>query len=280
MKYIETSTIHCFLLLADSLSFSQTAKRLYLSQSAVSQKISNLEKLLNKQLFIRTNKQVALTNAGIELLPLAKELITIHQKALDIFMTPEISGNIKFGLPEDFATLLLSKILAQFSLDHPLVTLDVECDLSLNLLDSFNRGRFDVVLLKVTNPSRFKGLDVWQEKLAWVAAPGFQFKKNKELPLVLAPEPCVYRSRALDALAKKKISSKIIYTSPSFAGVTAAVKAGLGLTVLPRNMIPEGLINYHHSVLPNLKEVHAFILAKNPKDPAVRSFSEYVIRDL
>lgn len=280
MKYIETSTLHCFSILADNLSFSETAKRLYLSQSAVSQKISTLEKILNKKLFTRTNKQVMLTNAGLELLPLSKELMAIHQKAIDLFITPELSGHIKFGLPEDFATVLLSSILARFSLDHPLINLDVECDLSLNLLEKFNRGFFDVVLIKVTNPSRLKGIDVWQEKLAWVAAPGFQFKKNRSLPLALAPEPCIYRSRALDALSKKNIDSQIVYTSPSFAGVTAAVKAGMGITVLPRNMIPEGLINYHHQALPNLKEIHAFILAKNPKDPAVKSFSEYVIRDL
>ncbi|MFX3729458.1 LysR substrate-binding domain-containing protein, partial [Streptococcus suis] len=53
--------------------------------------------------------------------------------------------------------------------------------------------------------------------------------------------PDVYRKRALAALDGAGLSWRIAYTSPSLAGTQAAVRAGLGATVLPRDMVPTGL---------------------------------------
>ena len=65
----------------------------------------------------------------------------------------------------------------------------------------------------------------------WVAAEYYQMKEP--IPLVLSPQPCIYRARALGALDRMGKPWQIAYTSPSLAGTIAAVKAGLGVTVLP-----------------------------------------------
>jgi DNA-binding transcriptional LysR family regulator len=56
--------------------------------------------------------------------------------------------------------------------------------------------------------------------------------------LVVSPEPCVYRKRAIDALDATGRKWRIAYTSTSLAGSQSAVNAGLGITVLPREMVP------------------------------------------
>ena len=82
---------------------------------------------------------------------------------------------------------------------------------------------------------------LWRETLVWVAAPGFTLDADRPVPLVASPAPCVYRRRATQALEGAGRLWTGIFTSPSFSGCLAAVRAGLGVAVMPRAMVPPGL---------------------------------------
>ena len=62
---------------------------------------------------------------------------------------------------------------------------------------------------------------------------------EKPVPLVLSPQPCVYRASAIQTLENSGRSWRLVFSSPSYAGTVAAVKAGMGITVIPHTMIPE-----------------------------------------
>ena len=82
---------------------------------------------------------------------------------------------------------------------------------------------------------------VWREPLVWTCASDHiaaLTERSRELPLVVSPHPCVYRKRALRALDDAGRSWLVAYTSTSLAGAQAAVRAGLGVTVLPAGMVP------------------------------------------
>ena len=67
------------------------------------------------------------------------------------------------------------------------------------------------------------------------------------------------------------------YTSPSYAGAVAAVKAGLGFTVLPRQMVPSELICYESSrSWPKLKQAEICLLAKDINQPEIKSLVDHV----
>ena len=107
-------------------------------------------------------------------------------------------------------------------------------------------------------------------------------KQNPEspLPLVLAPEPCVYRSRAIGALEKGQIRWRMVYSSPSYAGTIAAVRANMGVTVLPLTMIPEKLMPIEN-FLPALPDIHVSLLKQNSKEsPAMESLIEFLLKKL
>jgi DNA-binding transcriptional LysR family regulator len=81
------------------------------------------------------------------------------------------------------------------------VELEVTCDLTLNLLERFHLGHFDLVLVK-RQPmlDRQDGVRVWREPLVWVGATSRQSAADfARVPLVVSPEPCVYRKRATEA---------------------------------------------------------------------------------
>jgi DNA-binding transcriptional LysR family regulator len=278
----DTLTLECFLAVAETGSFTRAAEKVGRTQSAISQQMSKLETQIGKPLFVR-GKKFTLTPDGEILLGYAKQIIRLHREALDRFHEPELEGEVRFGLPEDFASVFLSDVLSEFSRLHPRILLNIECDLTLNLLERFKKKEFDLVLVKMSRPEDFpNGIDVWSETLEWVGNQEF-FTNNKDqpLPLVLSPQPCVYRSRAIKSLEKVKRKWRIVFSSHSFAGTIAAVKAGLGVTVLPRNMVPEGLqIIRKQKGIPELDDTHISLLKHHKASPATISFEQFVINSL
>jgi DNA-binding transcriptional LysR family regulator len=257
---IDTILLQCYLAVAETGCFTKAALRIGRTQSAVSQQMAKLENMLGKQLFIR-GKTASLT--------------------LDRFKAPELEGEIRFGMPEDFASVYLSDVLVDFSRIHPRIFLNIECNLTINLFERFKRREFDLVLVKMSRPEDFpNGLDVYSEKLEWVGDKSLIEDKSKSLPLVLSPQPCVYRTRAINALNETQIKWRIVFSSPSYAGTIAAVKAGLGITVLPRTMIPEHLCVLNYSNLPPLNDTHLCLLKHHNDNPALLSFEQFVLAKL
>lgn len=280
---IDTTTLKCFMAVASTGSFTKAAKSIGRTQSAVSQTIAKLEYLIGKPL-IQRGKVLILTNEGQIFEEYARKILAMHLEAIDRFKAPNLTGQIRFGLPEDFATRFLSDVLVDFARIHPRIFLNIECDLTLTLFERFKKNEFDMVLVKMSRPEDFpNGIQVWSEKLEWVGdknlIPAF-LENQKPLPLVLSPEPCVYRSRAIRALEEANIRWQVVFSSPSYNGTMAAVKAGLGITILPKIMVPSHLQTLQNTILPALDDTHISLLKRNKNNAAIDSFEEFILRKL
>ena len=276
---IDTVTVHCFLAVVETGSFTRAAERVGRTQSAVSQQIAKLEGLLGKRL-VERGRVLSLTAAGETFLGYARQIYALHREALDRFQEPELQGEVRFGLPEDFASVFLSDVLADFTHIHPRILLNIECDLTLNLYSRFQRNEFDLVLVKMNRPEDFpNGIDVWSEPLEWVGDSNL-IEPSKPIPLILSPQPCVYRARAMKSLDAMGWTWRLVFSSPSYAGTIAAVKANMGITVLPRAMIPQGLGVMRQHVLPDLSDIHVSLLKRKIHDPATNSLEDFVLKRL
>ena len=277
---IDTTALQCFLAVADSGSVTKAAGCVGRTQSAVSQKIAKLENQLDKTLFVR-GKPFTLTRDGEIFLGYARQISALQRELTDRFKEPELEGEVRFGMPENFASVHLSDMLVDFSRLHPRIFVSIECDLTLNLFEKFKRGEFDLVLVKMSRPEDFpNGVDVYSEKLEWVGDSNLLTDKSKPLPLVLSPQPCVYRASAIKALENAGIKWRCVFSSPSYAGTIAAVKAGLGVTVLPRTMIPEHLNALNRLGLPSLEDTHICLLKHDSGNSALLSFEQFVLAKL
>lgn len=271
-------TLECFVAVTDTGSFTRAASKVSRTQSAVSQQITKLEKQIGKKLFDR-GKNLTLTLEGEILLTYAKKIICLNRDALDRFRQPGLTGEVRFGLPEDFASVFLSEVLSEYASLHPRIMLNIECDLTLNLFDRFKKKEFDLVLVKMNKPEDFpNGMNVWSETLEWVGNKEIFNIGNQTIPLVLSPQPCVYRARAIESLEKINQKWRIVFSSHSYASTIAAVKAGMGVTVLPRNMVPSGLkiIRMNNNIL-NLNDTHISLLKHHDQNLAVNSFEKFVV---
>ncbi len=279
---LDTVTLQCFLAVADTASFTKAANRVGRTQSAISQQISRLESLLGSTLVDR--KDFSLTSDGEIFQGYARKILALQLEAIDLFKEPLLQGEVKFGLPEDFATLFLADVLVDFARIHPRILLKIECDLTVNLFDNFKKHEFDLVLVKMSRPNEFPyGQNIWSEKLEWVGNSTVLDRLSKDqnsIPLVLAPQPCVYRARAISALDSFALKWQIVFTSPSYAGTIAAVKAGLGITVLPKKMIPKSLQIINEDWLPLLCDTHISLLKHDNTNNVVSSLEKFIIQKL
>lgn len=275
----EVVTFRSFIAVAETGSFTKAADRVGRTQSAVSQQMAKLEELLGKRLLTR-EKSITLTPEGEIFLGYARKIYALHQEMIDRFRQPELEGEVRFGVPENFASVLLSEVLADFARIHPRILLRIECDLTLNLFERFRRKEFDLVLVKMNQPEDFpNGLDVWSEPLRWVGDPNLVDAANP-VPLVLAPKPCVYRASAVKALDQAGRSWRLVLSSPSYAGAVAAVKVGMGVTVMPQTMIPQELQAIGLSILPRLDDTHVSLLKHRNDVPAINTLEGFVLGSL
>lgn len=279
---LDTVTLQCFLAVAETQSFTKAALRVGRTQSAISQQIAKLENLVEKPL-INRGRELSLTPDGELFLGYAKRIYELHRESLDRFKAPELYGELRFGLPEDFASMILSDVLVEFSRLHPRVMLNVECALTLNLLERFNQGDFDLILIKTNQRNQItEGVNVWKEQVDWVGKKELLpvFNKNTPIPLVLSPSPCVYRGNVIDSLDKHHLKWRLVFSSPSYAGKMAAVRAGLGITAIQRSMIPNYLDRLEEDFLPLLNDVHVSLLKNKENNKAIESLEFFILKKL
>jgi DNA-binding transcriptional LysR family regulator len=94
---------------------------------------------------------------------------------------------------------------------------------------------------------------------------------------VLSPDPCVYRSRAAAALDARHVPWAAAFTSPSFAGAAAAVRAGLGVAVMPRAMLPNGLVSLGpEDGWPELPHAEIALLGAARMPPAAAALAAFI----
>jgi DNA-binding transcriptional LysR family regulator len=247
-RHLDLDILRSLLAIAETGSFTRAAQQLNRTQSTLSLQIKRLETLLGARLLERSAHQLRLTPAGLDLLEDARALLRMNDAAVARFFAPVLEGLVRLGTPEDFATMHLPHVLAAFAEHHPRVALEVTTDLTLNLLERFHAREFDIVLVKrepleaaQPHSTLAGGRHVWREPLVWAGHKILREQHIDVLPLIVSPAPCVYRKRALTSLEAAGWRWRIAYTSTSLAGTQAAVQARLGVTVLPRAMLPSGI---------------------------------------
>ncbi len=238
---LDIDLLRAFVTVVETRSFTRAAALLNRTQPAISLQIRRLETQLGALLIDRTGRSVALTTEGAALLPQARRLLRLNDEIVATLGEGDLEGEVRFGAPEDIATLHLPGILGAFARNHPRIRLSVTCDFTANLLDQMSRGMLDLALIKREPVGPELGARVWTEPLVWVAQDA-SLAAETPLPLIVAPAPDIYRKRALATLQSAGIAFRPAFTSPSLAGQMAALRAGLGVSVLPAAMIPRDLV--------------------------------------
>jgi DNA-binding transcriptional LysR family regulator len=120
---VELSNLRVFLVAAEELNFSKAARRLHMSQSAVSQNIQAMERAFNTELFIRGGRSVGLSESGQTILPMVREVLLAARLLEDSLQEihNQVGGDLLIGCSTSAGRYLLPILLSEFRHDYPAV---------------------------------------------------------------------------------------------------------------------------------------------------------------
>lgn len=282
MQQLPLDALRAFVSVYELQSFTAAGQQLGRSQPAISLQLQRLEEQLGVSLYARSGGRIQLTTAGNELLDTARAMLSLNDQIIARLTEPTLSGRVRLGITSEFASKLLPQVLGQFAQSYPHVALEVTSGLSKQLI--LQADAFDVIiaLTEAANTARMPAeqwLELRQEPLVWVGNSESHLLPEP-LPLVLAPDGCIYRRRALRALREAGISSRITYTNSDFSGLTAAMESSLGLTVLAQSTVPSHLERLQRGpnnvALPELGEVGVMLAMRATDNSAAQQLAQFI----
>ena len=127
---LDIHQLNVFLVAAETLNFTQAGQRLHMTQPSVSQHIQGLEAYFDRHLFVRNGRNLELTEAGMILLPLARQAVELSQNIDETMesLKGEVYGHLMVGCSTTPGKYILPQILAQFHHNYPQVR--VTCQVS------------------------------------------------------------------------------------------------------------------------------------------------------
>jgi DNA-binding transcriptional LysR family regulator len=226
---------------ADELGgMNRAAERVGRSQSAVSQQIRKLEEKIGQDVFRKQGRGLILTEAGELLLKYARRMLALNDEAVTALRGPGLEGVVRFGLPGDFAETWLPSVLGQFKRAHPMVRVEASVDRNTVLFERLKKGQLDLAMI-FGQGQRSGAQRLATLPMVWIGGAEPAWDPAQPVPLVLFETPCLFRDAGIAALDAAGIPWRIAFTSPSLAGLWAAVDAGLGISPRTTANLPKSL---------------------------------------
>lgn len=265
--------LRTFLAVAQSLSFTRAAEVLGIRQPTVSQHVRRLEESVGRALFVRDTRSVSLTSDGEALAGFAREILAAHERAVGYFTGSHLTGRLRFGVTDDLALTPLPRILRDFRQLYPRIDLELTVLQNENLLRRIESGHLDVAFVKrgAGSSKLVRGQLVRRDQLVWAGVDGVRIDPELPVPLVVYQAPSLSRSVGVQALERVGRRSRITCTVRGVNGVLAAVRAGLGIAVMARTLMPPDLVELPAAAgLPKLPHLDLMLLTNRqaPAEPA------------
>ncbi|WP_344299242.1 LysR substrate-binding domain-containing protein [Sinomonas flava] len=270
--------LRSFLAVAENLSFTLAAERLRLAQPTVSQHVAKLEKAAGRLLLVRDTHGVRLTDNGDAMAGFARTILSAHDDAARYFRGEAMRGRLRFGTADDLAITGLPRILREFRRAYPQLNLELTVSQSDDLHRRLKAGQLDLVFIKWVAGAQ-EGTVVRQDTFSWVGVEETALDPGDPVPLVAYPAPSLSRTLAIQALEASGRRWKVTCSTKQIAGVLAAIRAGLGVAVMPTTLVPTDLkIITHRFDLPPVGDVD-FTLIRNPlaNSAAVDALTEAIL---
>ena len=224
-------------------SVSEAAKKLYLTQPAVTKQIQALEELYEKKLFIRTTRGLRLTEEGNTLLVYAREMLKLLDKSF-VSVTEEgdsIRGTLKIATNLTLGIYILPKIIRFFSAVYPHIKIEAFLEKNEIITSSVKKGESNFGFIGEDPEDPLITLhDFYQDKLVVIIAPDFGIKNGPISWKELLKIPFIGRERGSDIRSTyeawfKERDIKIIPAIElnNTEAIISSVVCRLGFSILP-----------------------------------------------
>ena len=251
---MDIHTLNAFIEVARLQSFSKAADVLFVTQPAISKRISALETELGTALFNRINRKVTLTEAGQVLLPrvqnLRNELTDIRRIASNL--SSSVAGELVMGTSHHIGLHRLPPILKAFNQYYPEVRLDLRFISSEEACQGVAQGDLElaVITLPSTLPEQLQAQTIWIDPLQIVVSPEHPLAQTPHTDIAtlatyrcVLPSPETYTYQIIaQAFATQQQTLNVYLSTNYLETLKMLVVAGLGWSLLPETLIDKSVV--------------------------------------
>lgn len=290
---MNTKQLEYFISVAETLSFTKTAEKFYISQTAITQQIKSLEEQIQVTLFIRNKRRVELTPAGKVFLCEAKTIVKNINDA--IMKTQQFAngffGTLNIGVLIGYEKNKLQQYLKVFSKTYPNISMDICTNEMTDLLSSVKDNLMDLVF--VINPENqplndFEYKPVEKYSLVALLPLGHPLYNEDFIHLCdLRHEKFIFVKESGDEYGQKSMIQNryreagfipnIVQRSNDLNTIQSMVASDMGVCVLPSFCISDTMVENNIAVVPIYEEEEKRIEVvaawnKNNTNPALKKF--------
>lgn len=290
---MELRQLEYFIAIAEAGSFSRAALRLDVAQPVLSRQIRALEECLGAELYRRTGRGIALTEAGRLLESHARGLLASSvgaRRAIEALGdTP--TGHVVIGMPPSVGAVLTAPLVRQFRAGFPKVSLGIIEGFSGHVHEWLSTGRIDVaVLYNAPRSPALSSEPLAHDELlllgpaddpAGLGNDPVPARRLAEIPLILPSRPHGLRLLVDDALSRIGVAPNVQVEIDAMPSTLSLVEGGIGHTILSYScvqpLIEAGRIRYWRIVSPTMtRSLVVATASQRPLHTAARALVGFV----
>jgi DNA-binding transcriptional LysR family regulator len=274
---MELRQLRHFVVLAEEMHFGRAAKRLFMTQPALSTSIMRFEEVMKARLFDRSNKTVALSPIGKGLLARAREIVFLSEK-LEEFghaMAAGSAGFLQVGFTGTLFFRNLDQILDLFAALYPDIELSLREMSSQGQVDMLREGRLDAAFINSpVPPAGLDSLVFFEEKFVACLPAGHRLAKKRLLDVrelahesfvMLSRDPSPpYHDHVVGLCAAAGFQPKVHFAAAQVLTIVAIVASGHGVSLVPESVSKAGIDGLVYIPLRNVERLPSAYLAWNP----------------
>lgn len=231
---MEILTLKTFKAVVDEGGIKGAADKLHTVQSNITNRIKKLERELDTKLFNLVGRKLQLTPSGQHLCEYANQILQLEFQATSAILRDKGSYELRVGMPETFAAVHMPLALKELKQNHSEIRIKIYTDTSERLVSAVLNNKVDCAA--IGNAPKHKNLiviDVVQEELVMVTP----LEGEHDSVLFVRDEGCGYRKHAIfwQQGVGRESDERMLMSSAD--GILGCISAGLGYTVIGKNMV-------------------------------------------
>ncbi|MCT7328007.1 LysR family transcriptional regulator [Ralstonia mojiangensis] len=237
-------------------SFEAAASRLNATQSAVSKRVQELERLFEITVFDRAHRSARLTEKGAEIFEYAKELLERRDQIVERISSKDVLvKQVRIGVTELTALTWLPRFIAAIQAEYPRAKVEAEVDLTATLRERLAADTVDLIVVPQTHGAEpFTTTQVGEVDNAWMCSPALARNKRSialadilEFPLILQGSQSGTGYLYMRFLQEQGIGTPRFLASNSLIAQLGLTLSGLGVSYLPQaclaHMVARGALS-------------------------------------
>lgn len=231
---MEILTLKTFKAVVDENGIKGAADKLHTVQSNITNRIKKLEKELGTKLFSLIGRKLQLTPSGQQLYEYADQILQLEYQATSAILRNKGTYELRVGMPETFAAVHMPLALKQLKQNHADIRTKIHTDTSDRLVSSVLNNKVDCAA--IGNAPEYENLiviPIVKEELIMVTSRD----SGHDPVLLVRDEGCGYRKHAILWQQKAGRANDELMVMSSADGVLGCIAAGLGYTIIGKNMV-------------------------------------------